>query len=144
MAKQSNLDPVEQQIEEQRVYRLMEKYFPGVTRMDQLSELELEELSTIKRMTEQPKHTPTPNSREKKVHGNVEINACKREQVLGAAVCVLAKWPDQCKRGGRINASAIARLIDEYSHRWWKEEGQPPLSINEMTRKISNWLKTVE
>ncbi|MEE8099044.1 MAG: hypothetical protein V3T13_03810, partial [Hyphomicrobium sp.] len=116
MAKQSNLDPVEQQIEEQRVYRLIEKYFPGCTGLHDLSESELEELLTIKRTTEQPEHTPTPTSCEKKIHGNVEINAHKREQVLGAALCVLATWPDQCKRGGRINASAIARLIDEYGH----------------------------
>lgn len=82
------------------------------------------------------KKTPT------KPHGNTERNAQKREEILGAALSVLARWPDECKNGaGRIEATKIRVLIENKSYMFWREDGEPPLSTGEIEKLLRQWLK---
>lgn len=82
------------------------------------------------------KNTPT------KLHGNTERNAQKREEILGAALSVLARWPDECKNGaGRIEATKIRALIENKSYMFWREDGEPPLSTGEIEKLLRQWLK---
>lgn len=86
--------------------------------------------------TDQDKNSPT------KPHGNTEINAQKREQILGAAMSVLANWPEQCRNSaGKFEATKIATRIDEKSLLYWPKTGEPPLSREKMEREISKWIK---
>lgn len=77
-----------------------------------------------------------------KLHGNIEHNAKKREEVLGAALSVLARWPDECKNGaGRIEATKIRVLIENKGYMFWREDGEPPLSTGEIEKLIRQYLK---
>jgi hypothetical protein len=79
-----------------------------------------------------------------KLHGNSENNALKREQILGAALSVLANWPEQCKNGqGKVEATKVRKLIEEKALLFWKETGDPPLSSETIEREIRKWLNTV-
>lgn len=76
-----------------------------------------------------------------KPHGNTERFAKKREQVLGAALSVLARWPNECKNGlGKIEATKIRELIENKGYLFWRENGEPPLSTGEIEKLIREWL----
>lgn len=78
----------------------------------------------------------------KMIHGNTEINAKKREEVLGAALAVLAKWPNECRAGsGNIKATKIRELIESKGYLFWREDGEPPLKTSEIENLIREWLK---
>ncbi|MDO9142211.1 MAG: hypothetical protein Q7U38_17980, partial [Methylobacter sp.] len=77
-----------------------------------------------------------------KLHGNIEHNAKKREEVLGAALSVLSRWPDECKNGaGKIEATKIRVLIENKGYMFWREDGEPPLSTGEIEKLLRQWLK---
>lgn len=80
---------------------------------------------------------------DKKPHGNTEVNARKREAVLGASIAVLAEFPDQCRSGsGKVMGSKIAALIEEKSLVLFKQyDGTPPLSPEKIAREINKYLK---
>jgi hypothetical protein len=76
-----------------------------------------------------------------KPHGNTEINAQKREQIIGAALTVITKWPEQCRNGlGKFEATKIAEVIDQKAYLFWHETGNPPLARQKMEREISKWI----
>lgn len=77
-----------------------------------------------------------------KTHGNTESNAKKREEILGAALAVLAKWPEDCQAGnGKIQATKIRDLIENKGYLFWLEDGEPPLKTSEIEKLIRGWLK---
>jgi len=79
---------------------------------------------------------------ETKINNHLERHAANREQILGAALSVLAQYPDKCKnQKGKIVAAKISVLIDEKAPLFWESTGEPPLSVNVMTRLISEWIK---
>lgn len=79
-----------------------------------------------------------------KVHGNTERFAQTREQVLGAALCVITQWPNRCcNSSGKFEATKIAGLIDEKALLFWPESAQPPLSREKMEREISKWINKI-
>lgn len=81
----------------------------------------------------------------KKPHGNGERFAKTREEVMGAALSVLAKWPDQCQSSSRkFVAAKIAALIDEKALLFWPLTGNPPLGREKIERNISEWLKKTD
>ena len=66
--------------------------------------------------------------------------ASVREQVLGAALNVLAKCPDQCYDAhGLCSGARIAERIAAQSMRWF-DAPEPPLTGPEMTALIDRWL----
>jgi len=79
---------------------------------------------------------------ETKTNNYSERHAANREQILGAALSVLAQYPNECKnKKGKIVAAKICTLIDEKAPLFWESTGEPPLSVNVMTRHISEWIK---
>ncbi len=67
----------------------------------------------------------------------------QREQVLGAALAVLAEFPEQCRnRKGRINTAAITSLIIEHHATWFTDQDQM-LSEAAMQDLINKWIKTL-
>lgn len=77
-----------------------------------------------------------------KLHGNIQHNAKKREEVLGAALSVLSRWPVECKNGaGKIEATKIRVLIENKGYMFWREDGEPPLSTGEIEKLLRQWLK---
>lgn len=78
-----------------------------------------------------------------KPHGNTEQNAGKREQVLGAAFAVLAKWPEQCRdKKGEPVASKIADMVDAKADLFWPD-AQPPLATDSIAEHLRVWIKKV-
>jgi len=81
------------------------------------------------------KKTPT------KEHGGAERHAKNREQVLGAALHAITKWPEECiNKDDKHEAAKIAKCIEDHSVILFPETGKPPLSLDQMTRKISEWI----
>jgi len=79
-----------------------------------------------------------------KPHGNAKHNSANRQKILGAALSVLATWPDLCKtKTGKVEATKIATLIDEKSGLFWceSETGDAPLAHETSVVLIRKWLK---
>jgi hypothetical protein len=82
-------------------------------------------------------HKPIP-------HGNAERFAGFREQVLGAGIACLAMWPEDCRKGdGTVNASALARLVDDKAQLFWPESMEVPLSPRVAEEQFRNWFSKV-
>lgn len=83
---------------------------------------------------------------DKAPHGNTEVNASKREAILGAALAVLAKYPDQCRSGtGNVQGSKIAKLIEEKSPILFKSnDGIPPFEPAGVAKTINKWIKSLD
>lgn len=80
----------------------------------------------------------------KKKHGNTEINAQKRVEILGAALAVTTKWEKLCKNNkGAFEATKIGQLIDQKAPLFWRDTGEPPLSKDCIIDLIREWLKKV-
>ena len=78
--------------------------------------------------------------------GRAKAHAIKREQILGAAIAVMAAHPDECRRKseGPWVAARIADSINENSFRLWPECKVPPLTHNTMAQLISEWLRKLQ
>lgn len=88
--------------------------------------------------------TPTdakPKAEVKKSDGHEERHARNREQILGAALSVLAKWPDECRtdRGDPL-ASKIARMVESKAELFWSD-AKPPLKLETIEEHIRDWIK---
>jgi len=71
-----------------------------------------------------------------------ERHAVKREQILGAALSIIATYPDQCKnKAGRVEATKIRAAIEEKSLLFWPETAEPVLGTDKIERLIREWLK---
>jgi hypothetical protein len=82
----------------------------------------------------------------KKSHGNTESNASKRELVLGAAIFVLSKFPDQCRATKGLNevmGAKVADLIDQKSQLLF-ESGEPPFSKDKISRIVNKWINKIK
>lgn len=96
----------------------------------------------LQAIADKPKSAPT-KPKGKRPHGNAVIHAQKREQVLGAALAVVAAFPDQCKRGMWFNGKRIAALIETKAPLWF-EDGEPPLDTGTMASLINGYLNTTK
>lgn len=68
----------------------------------------------------------------------------QRERILGAALAVLAEFPDQCRnRKGRISVSAITELIQQH-HETWFRDNETVMSQTTMQDLINKWIKTLK
>jgi hypothetical protein len=76
------------------------------------------------------------------INKSKERHAVKREQVLGAALSILASYPEQCRnKAGNIEATKIRALIEEKGLLFWPDTGEPVLSTEGTERLIREWLK---
>jgi len=91
-------------------------------------------------------HFPEAANTKPKTPGNITASAQKREAVLGAALAILATFPEQCRtKTGTVQGTKITKLIEEKSPFLFKySRGEPPLSPDAITREINKWLKTFD
>lgn len=89
-----------------------------------------------------PSWFPDKFKSETKKPGVTEANASKREEILGAAVAVIANFPDQCMWGEKISGKRVYELINDKSPLWW-DSGEPPLKDEAAIKLINKWLKTL-
>jgi hypothetical protein len=67
--------------------------------------------------------------------------AVNRERVLGAALNILAKCPEQCHdEYGFVSGQSIVKLIRQQSMRWF-DAPEPPMNADEMAAFIDKWLE---
>ena len=82
------------------------------------------------------------NSREN--HGHPETFQNQREQVLGAALVLLARYPEKCKNSkGRIRPELIVNMINEKGEIWFGND-KLLLSNAVMQDLLDKFLKTIE
>lgn len=91
-------------------------------------------LSTTRRAAAGPEPAAQP--------GAVSAGAANREAVLGAALALVANYPEQCVGAqGWVEADAIARLLQQKSALWF--DRGVPMTLEEVTALIDKWLKTL-
>lgn len=84
-------------------------------------------------------HLQAPNIN--KTNGHQERHAQKREQILGAAFAVLAKWPNECRDSkGKPVASKIANLVEAEADLFWPDSGLP-LTVDSIADHLRDWIK---
>ncbi|MFZ5621440.1 MAG: hypothetical protein ACOY5W_10490 [Pseudomonadota bacterium] len=77
---------------------------------------------------------------DKPVHGNALKNAEKRQQVLGAAIAALVRYPAQCKdRGEKPTGTQIAKVLEQQQTTLFPD-GTAPLGIRTMADLINEYL----
>jgi CHAT domain-containing protein len=80
-----------------------------------------------------------PNTRHA-INKHSERHAKKREQILGAALSILASYPEQCKnKAGNFESTKIRSLIEEKALLFWPA-GEPDLSTDTIERLIREWI----
>jgi hypothetical protein len=84
-----------------------------------------------------------PEERKKRAepHGNAERFAKNREEVLGAALAVLAAFRESEHLEKGVTAAGLVRLVEDKAALFWPETGEPPLKHEPAERLIRDWLK---
>lgn len=68
----------------------------------------------------------------------------QREQTLGAALAVMAEFPEQCRNSkGRLSVRAITALIQQHRSAWFQDE-DAMMSETTMQDLINKWIKTLK
>jgi len=72
--------------------------------------------------------------------------ALDREQVFGAAVACLVKYPELCKaeRGDKMAAVAIVDTIEKFEARLFEKIGGMPLSKETAVDQLRDWIKKLK
>lgn len=93
-----------------------------------------------------PKAPAVAPAQKSKRPGRTEVNALDRLDVLGAAISVVAAFPDRCTFStGRLNASAIADLVAEHAAFFWPgKKGEPLHSARVMRDALSPLITRAE
>lgn len=87
------------------------------------------------------KLTNTSNQRPAKSEGYAK----NREEVLGAALSVLAQYRDQCVTStGTIKGAKIAKLVIDKATLFWPSTHEPPLESETIPKIINEWLKKTQ
>ena len=77
-----------------------------------------------------------------KINKHSERHAVNREQILGAAVSILARFPDACKsNNGKVQATKIRVQIEEKAQLFWEDSHEPPLTTSVIDELLRDWLK---
>jgi len=80
----------------------------------------------------------------KEVHGNAIRYASKRQEVVGAALALLAQYPEMCRDDKQnVRATKVRKLIEGKALLFWPETGEPPLSSEVIERLLTSYLKQV-
>ncbi|MGH8658256.1 MAG: hypothetical protein ACREV4_07215 [Gammaproteobacteria bacterium] len=87
-------------------------------------------------------HSPSPAPRALFGAGPLpQTQTSEREKILGAALNVLAKCPDDCRdEYGLVSGEAIVKLIAEQCIRWF-DTPQLPADATEVAALIDRWLE---
>lgn len=88
-----------------------------------------------------PVFLPAQAKANPKPHGNAERFAKSRAEVLGAALSVLAAFPDSEHLEKGLTAAGLLRLVDGKAGLFWPDTQEIPLSPERAVRLIREWLK---
>jgi hypothetical protein len=102
----------------------------------------VQERREIRELAQRAVHLNQKPQKTKRSHAQEERHAANREEVLGAALAVLAAYPKECTdaRNGKIAANKIADKIDDQGHKFWNG-GDMPLKKETVTEHIRKWLR---
>jgi hypothetical protein len=71
-----------------------------------------------------------------------ERYAVNREQILGAAMSVIANYSAQSRNSnGKVEATKVRTLIEDKSPLFWESQSEPPMKTEGIERLIREWLK---
>ena len=77
--------------------------------------------------------------------GRAEGYAKDREEVLGAALAVLAQYRDKCVTStGTIKGAKITKLVIDKAPLFWPSTHEPPLEPETIPKIINEWLKKTQ
>ena len=66
-----------------------------------------------------------------------------RERILGAALAILAAYPDKCRNDkGQVDINKIIDILEDKG-KFWFSGGKPSLSGKARYELINRWLSTV-
>ncbi len=86
-----------------------------------------------------------PAGKENNSHHLGEHFAKKREECLGAAIAVIANYPEQSGfKNGKLCGAKITRLIEENAEVFWPDDGAPPLKTKQLEDLITHWIRPSE
>lgn len=133
-------EKLEKLTEKEERWRKLDRYYPAFTLPENsMLVVRTEALRVFEQLlSDNQKNT---DSSTVKSNGHKERHAQNREQILGAAFAVLAKWPVECKDSkGEPVASKIASMIDAKANLFWAD-AQPPLAIDSIADHLRDWIR---
>lgn len=85
---------------------------------------------------------PCSAAKTKKTHKNAQRYSGEREQILGAALCVLANHFKECtsKKGGKVMAAKMARILELNAAIFWKGQATAPQSTTKIEALIKEFI----
>jgi hypothetical protein len=75
-------------------------------------------------------------------HGNTELNARRREQLLGSALYCIHHFPKKCTKDGKLVAKWIAAQITVHYETMWPNGGFVLFNEEHAANLIRDWLST--
>jgi hypothetical protein len=133
-------EKLEKLTEKEESWRKLDRYYPACTLPeDSILVVRTEALRVFEQLLSENEKT-TDNTTAKS-NGHKERHAQNREQILGAAFAVLAKWPEDCRDAkGEPVASKIAAMVDAKADLFWPD-AQPPLATDSIADHLRDWIK---
>jgi len=129
--------PEEWQVQPQDVYK-----WAAISRVnipEQLSGIMEFVLSTVKNVDS----GSSGNALDTKNLRNIDNIENDKERVLGAALAILAAYPDQCRNNkGRVRANKIVEILEEKGE-FWFGKSTPSLSNTAKLNLVNRWLQTI-
>lgn len=127
--------------EEQDSWNKLRKYYPACTFPE--GSILVVRTDALREFEQFIHDSEVEQNKTTKSNGYVERHARNREQILGAAFAVLAKWPDECRDAkGELLASKIANLIEAKANLFWPN-AEPPLVVDSIAEHLREWIKKV-
>ena len=84
----------------------------------------------------------TEQNKKNAPHGNIEANSKKREEILGAALFVLANFREDCiDSNGKVVATKTRSLIESKWEQCPSDIKSPPLATGGIEKLIGKWIK---
>lgn len=130
--------------EQEESWRKLDRYFPACTLPENsILVVRTEALRTFEHLLSETENENSQPNNSSKSNGYTERHAQNREQILGAAFAVLAKWPGECLDAkGEPVASKIANLVEAKANLFWPN-AQPPLKVDSIADHLRDWIKKV-
>lgn len=119
-----------------------EDYYPAASLpIDSVLVVRTEALRAFEQHLSEIENESTASNDYVKSNGHKERHAQNREQVLGAAFAILAKWPDECTDSKRDPvASKIANLVEAKADLFWPDS-KPPLTADSIADHLRGWIQ---
>ncbi|MDO9269313.1 MAG: hypothetical protein Q7T96_09400 [Methylobacter sp.] len=116
-------EKLERLTEKEESWRKLGRYYPACGLPENsILVVRTEALRGLEQLLSEDENENTTDNPAIKSNGHKERHAQNREQILGAAFAVLAKWPDKCRdTKGEPVASKIANLVEAKANLFWPD-----------------------